>query len=531
MNKGLIRVLMIEDNLGDARLINEMLKEVGQGWIKLEHSVKLSSGIERLQNEAIDIVLLDLGLPDSRGINTLIDLRKIETRVPIVVLTGLEDDELGLEAVKIGAQDYLSKMQVDGNLLYRTIQYAIERKKIEEKLRESEERFRSTFDKAAIGIAHISQGAHWLTVNKKFCDIVGFGEEEILSQSLDAISFLKNNDYDENFLIKLWNHEIPEVKFEKTYKRNDNSIVWIRVTLSFVEASYDEIPYIIAIVEDITEKKNAEEQIKNYVAELQKNKDEIERKSLELQKLTEDLKELNASKDKFFSILAHDLRSPFSALLGISDFLNQHIDELDHDEIKDFSNHLNRSLNGVFRLVENLLQWSRVQSGRIEYEPVQFNLNSLIDEIVELYKPGLTSKQIKLIKKIGKCIDVYADKNMIDTVLRNLISNAVKFTHQKGKIEILVEEQNEIASISIIDNGMGISEEDQKKLFKIDETISTEGTDKEKGTGLGLVLCKEFIEKNSGKIWVGSKIGYGSKFTFTLPAIIKDKIEIDDCRK
>lgn len=231
-----------------------------------------------------------------------------------------------------------------------------------------------------------------------------------------------------------------------------------------------------------------------------------------------ELKALNAGKDKLFSIIAHDLKSPFTALLGFSEYLANYLEDLSPEEIKDFAFSIHKSASGVFKLIENLLQWSRLQLGRMDYAPVKFNLNDLADETVQLYQANSVKKKIRLEMNLENGLYAFADKQMAETVLRNLISNALKFTETGGSVLLSASRQDGFIKISVLDNGQGIEEEKLRKLFNPGEHITTSGTNQEKGTGLGLLICKEFIEKNGGAIQIESKVGEGSRFTFTLPA-------------
>ena len=262
-----------------------------------------------------------------------------------------------------------------------------------------------------------------------------------------------------------------------------------------------------------------------FVEELQFNKELMEENANEFARLNEmlgesesRLTELNASKDKFFSIISHDLRSPFTSIIGFAEVMLEDINTLSQEEIKEFTNSIYKSSKNIQNLLENLLQWSRVQTGRIELNPINFDLNSLINDVIALYHVNAARKKISLVNKVENQYYVKADKFMIDTLLRNLVSNSIKFTNQGGEIKIIVDDSLEgRLLVTISDNGVGINEETIEKLFKIDSHVTTKGTEKEKGTGLGLILCKEFVEKNNGKIWVESKIGKGSDFKFTLP--------------
>ena len=240
----------------------------------------------------------------------------------------------------------------------------------------------------------------------------------------------------------------------------------------------------------------------------------------ELKQTEERLRESNQNKDKLFSIISHDLRSPFNTLIGFSEFLLMEMDSLTPEEIKDFSEKIYRTTKRVFRLLENLLQWSGIQTGRMEYNPISFDIHDLLDEIFLIYQLTANKKKISLKQESSENYKVYADKNMISTVMRNLISNAIKFTHKNGKIVISQHKNSRFLVINVIDNGTGIPEEDIEKLFQLGERVSKSGTENEMGTGLGLLLCKEFVEKNGGKIWIKSEPGKGSTFSFSIPLVM-----------
>ncbi len=229
-----------------------------------------------------------------------------------------------------------------------------------------------------------------------------------------------------------------------------------------------------------------------------------------------DLKKLNTTKDKLFSILSHDLRSPFSSILGFSEMLYYKTGDFDAAQIKEIAATIYETSRETFDLLDNMLEWSRAQTGSIIFEPENIHLKDLVNSTVGLLANSAKKKDIIISNEIPEQIYVFVDNNMINTVLRNLLSNAIKFTRQKGKIKITSRDIDNFIEITMADSGVGIKPEDIKKLFGIDIGFSTVGTDNEKGTGLGLILCKEFIKKNNGKIWVESELGKGSNFIFTL---------------
>ncbi len=236
-----------------------------------------------------------------------------------------------------------------------------------------------------------------------------------------------------------------------------------------------------------------------------------------------ELSELNSAKDKLFSIIAHDLKNPFFGIIGLSDMVIEDYDEMGDEEKKDMMKEINQSAKDTYRMLENLLEWARQQTGSISFDPVTFNLNELISLTVEGLRTQALLKHIKLETDLAPVLVIHADQNMIRTVLRNLITNAIKFTNAGGEIHVGSELTGEKALVSIIDNGVGISETDSARLFRIDTTVRSLGTMGEKGTGLGLILCYEFIQKNGGTLNVKKNAGAGTTFWFTLPAVEQDR--------
>lgn len=229
------------------------------------------------------------------------------------------------------------------------------------------------------------------------------------------------------------------------------------------------------------------------------------------------LEELNATKDKFFSIISHDLKGPLNSLTSFSNLLINHTSHLSKEEIQMLAKDLNKSVKGLFSLLENLLEWSRSQRGNLELKPEVLDLYDLIDQSKHLLSKTAENKNIRLNTPDYFNLTVLADRNTVDTIIRNLISNALKFTTSGGEVNVEVREAHEKVMILVQDNGVGMSQEVMQKLFRIDQKHSTKGTANEKGTGLGLILCKEFVEKNGGTLTVESREGVGSTFTFTLP--------------
>ena len=239
---------------------------------------------------------------------------------------------------------------------------------------------------------------------------------------------------------------------------------------------------------------------------------------LKLAESYKEIKHLNATKNKLFSIIAHDLKAPFSGLLSLSELFHRQYDDFNDDKRRLFTKTIYESSKTTFNLLQNLLTWSATQREMIAYKPEYFSINQIVLENIELLENTANEKEIAIVKDFEKEITVFADKNMILTVLRNLLSNAIKFTQRKGTITVSTKQIDEkIIKVSVMDTGVGISEEKIAKLFSIDQNFTTRGTENEIGIGLGLISCNEFIEKHNSKIWVESKVKIGSTFSFILP--------------
>ncbi|MBL7112113.1 MAG: hypothetical protein ISS19_09245 [Bacteroidales bacterium] len=250
---------------------------------------------------------------------------------------------------------------------------------------------------------------------------------------------------------------------------------------------------------------------------LKQQYEHINQVNKKLEESERDLKELNATKDKFFSIISHDLKNPFGSLLSITEMIEQNFKSSTEEENITGIKKVHESTRHIYNLLDNLLTWSKSQRGKLSYEPTDFNLTNVVQVNINLHKNQAEKKGITLTNGLGEDLNAFGDRDMISTVIRNLVTNAIKFTDPEGLVTLKAVRNEKYIRVSVIDNGTGISEENQNKLFKIDEKFKCNGTCNEKGTGLGLILCKEFVEMNGGEIMVESKLSEGSTFSFTIP--------------
>lgn len=369
----------------------------------------------------------------------------------------------------------------------------------QEELEVSRNKYVNFFDFSPIPYITLNSDGIVKEVNLSAGKMFGIDRNKLIGKKFISFISLDNRDTFIPFLKNVFNSRIKH-SCELKLVNKDKRI--FQVSLEGFE--FDDIPESsqmcqIAII-DLTDYKKIEDTLKEN---------------------TEKLKLLNDTKDKFFSIIAHDLRSPFQSLLGSTELLASEIDSLAKEDIVKMSKSLNKNLHNLFELMENLLHWSLLQRNMLSYEPENINIHTVVKQIIENSNDDVVGKNITLTNKIEIGTLIYADINMFRSIVQNLLINAIKFTQNKGEIIISSTEKNGFVEVSIRDNGIGISPEKSSILFNFSKPVTTNGTAGEKGTGLGLPLCKEFVERNGGKIWVESELGKGAKFTFTMKKSIK----------
>jgi PAS domain S-box-containing protein len=332
--------------------------------------------------------------------------------------------------------------------------------------------------------------------------ILGYKQEEILNRSFSDLispeSFASISD-----AVKLRqkqavkNQPMESVTYEiEVIHRNGNRL-WAEIVSNPIFDPLGNVTGFQGVARDISDRKTAEIKIKQQF---------------------EALKQLNAEKDKFFSIIAHDLKGALHGFLGYSKYMDDRIHSLSMDKLQDYSNTIRTIALNLNELLENLLEWSMMQRNRIPYAPEEFDFNVILENSIRSIEQQARNKEITIIRNISPDLKVFVDYQMITSIIRNLVSNAVKFTYRKGQVEILAgENTNYFIEIMIRDNGVGMDENTCNKLFRIDSVMPTPGTEGESSTGLGLIICCEYISKHQGKIWIKSEIDKGTCVHFTLP--------------
>lgn len=593
-----IKILMVEDNPGDVVLINELLKSHGVNFT-LTHTADLEKfSVIPVGNE-FDVLLLDLGLPGSTGLETLRKAKALIPDLSIVVMTGLDDEDVALASLREGAQDYLVKSRLTADSILRSIKYGIERKKIEDILKRHTRQFSllssatglitrledisSIYDITCENITLLLGNASALVVEIRDSGVIQISCLEWLqpwAERIEAISgIIVNNPVLKTFNVEkeftglfkdgklhemggglytifsgkvkrddcagleklLGINNIYVIGFAKGMKLYGGAIVFSAKAITDDDARIIETisaQASLSVHKRVIEKelrlseyryrrlnKALEQKVRERTIDLEfannKLQDELTERTRAqeaLKKSEAKLKELNATKDKFFNIVAHDLKNPFTSLLGSSELLFENIDKMNTDTIKDLATILNDSAKGGYAILQNLLDWSRSQTGMLQINPEKINLKVLIDENIANLQLPASNKSITLSSELIKDVILVSDKNMINTILRNLLNNAIKFTPRGGAIAVITKSGPFEVLITVRDSGIGIPQEKIPDLFRIDSKHSDPGTDKEQGTGIGLKLCKEFTEKLGGRIWVESTVNKGSEFKFAIPA-------------
>ncbi|MEI6175169.1 MAG: PAS domain S-box protein [Bacteroidota bacterium] len=380
-----------------------------------------------------------------------------------------------------------------------------ERKRLEEEKRKADSRILTlsmAIEQSPVTTVITDLAGNIEFVNPKFTETTGYTAEEAIGKNP---RILKSGDKPDSKNKELWDTILSGQNWHGVFqnKKKNGELYWESAVISPVKDNEGAINHFLAVKEDITQRKQAEGEIKL------KN---------------EQLIQANAEKDKFFSIIAHDLRGPFNGFLGLSKLLAEDLHNLTQEEIQKMAGSMRDSATHLFRLLENLLEWARLQRGITSFEPGSFLLMSMIAESMHPVMDLADKKGVEIRYEIPADLEVFADLYMLSSTIRNLASNAVKFTIKGGKVTIVAKSvPDHSVEISVSDTGIGMNPEMVHDLFRLDVQTNRRGTEDEPSSGLGLLLCKDFVEKHGGRLWVESEEGKGSKFCFTIPADLKAK--------
>jgi len=492
------KILVVDDTPELLDITVRALKKVYQNVLSAPNGVGC---MEALRNEKPDIILLDVMLPDANGKDLAKNIKgDPEFSVYIFLLSSLKTSSEDIaEGLEDGADGYIIR-PVNQRELLAKVASACRIISAERESRLALLKYQSLFSAMQEGLylhemVYDQQGK---AIDYRITEANPASEKHLNIKPEDAIGKLATELYQ--------TREAPFLEIYADVVETGNPVSFDQyvqpLRKHFQISAFSPMKGKFATAfSDITERKLAEEKI------------ELKNKELQI---------IIAEKDKFFSIIAHDLKSPFNSILGFSELLVANAREKNYGSIEEFTTAIHQSSQRAMDLLSNLMEWAQSQTGRMEFNPEHFEMKSLINEMEFLFEDIAIQKNIILNKVLPITSPVFADKAMIGTVLRNLIANAIKFTEPGGKIMISAEVKRNGLTVSVADSGIGIPKNRIETLFSIDESYSTPGTNNEKGTRLGLILCKEFIEKHGGRIWVesnrdGSSGKKGTSFHFTIP--------------
>lgn len=512
------KILVVEDETDlEFLLTRKFRKRIRAGEL---HFLFAHNGLEALEKlEAqpdVYVVLSDIKMPQMDGLTLLSELNERYPLIRTIMVTAYGDMSNIRTAMNRGAYDFLTKPINFTDLeatLNKTIRYveqlvhnAEERKRAENQLIQLQKAVKNM----RLGVTIADLNGNILYTNPAEASMHGYEMGELIGRPVGILAPPEYRHPMTPEQLQEWDGSVRE----SINIRKDGTIFPVWLISDTVKDADGKLIAIVTSCEDITERKQAEEELKKHRDHLEES---VNERTLELSAANEKLAELNASKDKFFSIISHDLRSPFSVMLGYSQLIEANFETYGQDKIKRLFRKLRVAAERLYVLLENLLTWARIQQGVMENSPRALSIAKLAEEVRELMLSQASQKHIELRNATPTELFAYADYNMIGAVIRNLLSNALKFTPEGGSVTISAQRKDPMIEVMIADNGIGIKEENVPKLFRVDAQYTNTGTAGEKGTGLGLNLCKDLVEQNGGTIRIESEFEKGTQVTFTLP--------------
>ncbi len=391
----------------------------------------------------------------------------------------------------------------DEQMILGVIRDITERRQAEEALRQSEERFRLTFENAASGIAHVAPDGRWLRVNQRLCEMTGYTQAELLARTFQDLTHPADLATDLEFVRRVLAGEMSRYSLEKRYLRRDGSVLWINLTVALVRDAAGAPAYFIAIIEDITARKQIEL--------------ERERLRLQEQQARETAEAATRAKDQFLAVVSHELRSPLSAILGFAQMIRAHQHQA--EQVVHFADIITRSARTQQRLIEDLLDTARIITGKLKLDTAPTDLRLLLTESLAVVQPAAAARRIDLSASLGdQPLTVIGDATRLQQIIWNLLQNAIKFTPEGGHVALRLERSPEQARIIVSDTGQGIAPEVLPHIFERFWQMDMSGTRRYGGLGLGLALVEDLVELHGGTIAAASAgVGQGTTFTVTLP--------------
>ncbi|MBI3257979.1 MAG: PAS domain S-box protein [Ignavibacteriae bacterium] len=525
------KILVVEDEPIVAQDLARILTKLGFSIIGPCSTA--SEAIELVLSEKPDAALIDIHLfGDQDGVDAALKINELNP-LPIIFITAFVDSETIKRAALAYPYGYIVK-PFDDNQIHIALEIALHKFELDNHLRKNEERFRKLVSNSSDITTILNTSGDFMYMSASCELILGYSTEELTGKNI--FDFIHKEDLEE---IQGFFSEALVTKHSKViappYRFYHSNGSWIYLESIGANLSEDSlIQGIIINSRDITDRRNTEEKLNSYLDQVVSSKNILQQTTSELfgvnkklLKIEAELREEIMSKDKFFAIISHDLRSPFGNVLKLSEFLIKNINTLTTNEIHEIAGDIHESGRTVFNLLENLLQWAKIESGKMIANPSLIKLEQMTGHIEELFRGIAEAKGVELQVDISDDIMIYADNNMLFSAVQNLVSNAIKFTDRGGRVSLSAESENGKTTIKIKDTGIGMTTEEQAKLFLRAYHFTQTGTAGEQGAGLGLILSKELIEKNNGTIRVESTKNEGTTFIIELPNTIPQSIDMD----
>ena len=525
MNAEKIDILMVDDDPRAYRLVKLILTESPQPMeFALESAGTLAEGLDALAGHSFDLVLLDLALPDSDGIQTVDKVYQACPHIPIVVLTGLADEETGVQAIKKGASDYLIKGKFFRDMLVRTIRYSLERKEVCHKLRLAKEEYRTIFENSAVAIMLADEQGRLVSWNKSTETLLDMEKEDLYGKPVESL-------YPDEEWEKIRAHNIRQKgmqhHLETKVIKKSGEVIDVDVSLSVLKDPKGKTTGSISVLNDITERKRTEDNFKIAKEQAESAWAKLEQVNLQLEAsveqarlMTQEAVMANQAKSQFLANMSHEIRTPMSGVLGM---LELALDEPLSDKVADYLRNAKLSADTLLTIIDDILDISKIEAGKISIEIIDCSLKQLLADIDALMRPQAEQKGIKFTISIDTPVpeQIRTDPTRLRQCLLNLLGNAVKFT-DAGYVRIRVTGRGDkdIATLrfDVEDTGIGIEPNKQKLIFKAFTQGDYTTTRKFGGTGLGLVITRNLVKLLGGTISLTSRPGKGSTFSLTVPA-------------
>jgi PAS domain S-box-containing protein len=478
-------VLLVEDSIPDARMIRRVFAARPDAPWTVAHVDRLQSALAYLADHEVALILLDLSLPDSMGFNTIEVILQQAPQVPIVVLTGLDDEAFAVRAVQEGAQDYLVKSQLAPATLFRTMQYAIERHRLREDLRASEERYRDLFENASDALLSFTSDGIVTAVNHGLEKMLGWSRDEVVGHSLDRLLAPSDHDVVKDRAARMLRGERPPAfphMIEVEALAAGGSPVPVEIRDSVLYDAHGKPAGVMAMARDISARK------------------ELERKRTE-----------------FIAMLSHDIKNPLAVLIGYADYLQHEADAGGHVKSVEVLPWIKSSALTILALVNNYLDLSRIEDRQMILAHEAVPLVDVLRRIGLQYSGEAQHRKIQLDLDLPETLPVVnGDPLALDRVFSNLVYNALKFTPGGGKVTVSARVENDAVRVAVSDTGPGIAAAEIPTLF--DKYQRATGPRRKGGMGLGLFIVKTLVERQHGRVEVDSVVGQGTQFSVILPA-------------